>query len=343
MFSTVLQELESYFGRGFLLGVFFPVLMFASASLAILIEMTRGLAATLSAWDALSLQTQALSLLSGLVVVAAISYLIYNFQYSITRLFEGYWPHIPILRTLRAWRVALYRRKWNHLEAQARSAAAAGLLTRTNEIVAEQLAFFPPPNHLDKMMPTRIGNILRAAEIYAYDRYGIDSVVIWPRLRPLLKAETVAALEDKKAALNFMLLISLLASAFTLIWCPVLALFTDRWELFLLCALGWPVAWISIENAVQCALAYGEQVKSVFDLYRHDLLRALNRSIPSSADAERKEWLRLTRFFYRNAPIPTPAPVQKPPEGWNRVADALADYLERLNSLESMRHGGENQ
>jgi len=334
MFSTVLQELKGYFGRDFMLSAFFPLLIFTGASLALFLEITQGLGTVLALWEKLSALAQVVALLSGLVIVAFLAYLIDNFQYSIMRLFEGYWSHIPLLSLLRNLRVELYKNRWEHLNALAQS---AGTLTEANEIIAEQLAFYPPPNHLDKMMPTQIGNILRAAELHAYDRYGIDSTIIWSRLRPLLKSEAIAPLEDKKTTLELMLLMSLLGILFVIIWCPVLAIFTNRWDLFLLCALGLPLAWICYQNAVQSALAYGEQVKATFDLYRNDLLKALNHPIPSDTETERKEWLRLSRFFYRNLPIPPSPPTQAKPNGWNRIANALADYLEKLSPPDDRR------
>jgi hypothetical protein len=328
MFSTVLQELKGYFGRDFMLSAFFPLLIFVGASLALFLEITQGLGTALATWEKLSALIQVVALLSGLVVVAFLAYLIDNFQYSITRFFEGYWSRIPLLSRLRNLRVDLYKKRWEHLNALAQSAET---VTEANEVIAEQLAFYPPPNHIDKMMPTKIGNILRAAELHAYDRYGIDSTIIWSRLRPLLKAEALAPLEDKKTTLELMLLMSLLGILFATIWCPVLAIFTHRWDLFLLSALGIPLAWICYQNAIQSALAYGEQVKATFDLYRNDLLKALNRPIPSDTETERKEWLRLSRFFYRNLPILPFPPTLTKPKNWDRVANALADYLEKLN------------
>lgn len=260
------------------------------------------------------------------IAVIVVASLLYNFQYLIIRLFEGYWPRW--LNWLRNLRTGFYKKRWECLEALA---GAASTPQEANEIRAEQLAFYPPPNHLDKMMPTRLGNILRAAEIYPYERYGIDAVVIWPRLRPLLKPETMALLEDRKMTMAFMLSVTLLSALFSLVWCPALALSTNRWDIFLLCALGWPLAWLCYRGAVQSAVAYGEQLQATFDLHRHDLLKALNRPLPADAEAERKEWLRLTRFFYRNLPLPSPLPTSTPsPKGWERVAEALADYLEGL-------------
>ena len=316
MFSTVLQELKGYFGRDFLLTAFFPVLFFAGLSLMLLLEITQGLGAALAGWENLPAITRSLSIAGGATVLVVLAYLLYNFQYSLIRLFEGYWPRRRFFLWLRNRRVRFYRRRWEHQRGLAQSAST---LQEANEIWAELLAFYPPPTHLDKMMPTRLGNILRAAEIYPYERYGIDAAVIWPRLRPLLKPEVMALLEDRKTTLTFMLSMSLLSALFPLIWCPVLALWTNRWDLFLPCALGWPLAWLCYQNALQSALAYGEQLRATFDLYRHDLLKALNRPVPATLEEERKEWLRLSRFFQRNLPLP--APVQETPHALAHPSD----------------------
>lgn len=110
-----------------------------------------------------------------------------------------------------------------------------------------------------------------------------------------------------------MLTISLLAAAFSLIWCPVLAAWTNRWDLFLPAALGWPLAWFGYQSALQSAVAYGEQLRATFDLYRHHLLEALRRPLPADLHAERQEWKRLARFFFRNIPLPPPEPAPSPP------------------------------
>jgi len=318
MFSTVLQELKGYFGRDFLLSAFFPVLFFAGLSLMLFLEITQGLGVALAGWENLPAISRSLSVIGGSLAVVVLAYLLYNFQYSLIRLFEGYWPRRRFFLWLRNRRVRFYRRRWEHRRSLAQSASTP---QEANEIWAELLAFYPPPTHLDKMMPTRLGNILRAAEVYPYERYGIDAAVIWPRLRPLLKPEVIALLEDRKTTLTFMLSTSLLSALFALIWCPVLALWTNRWDLFLLCALGWPLAWLCYQNALQSALAYGEQLRATFDLYRHDLLKALNRPVPTTLEKERREWLRLSRFFHRNLPLP-PAPLVPPhPQDGDPAAD----------------------
>jgi hypothetical protein len=42
------------------------------------------------------------------------------------------------------------------------------------------------PGSEEQFFPTRFGNILRATEFHAYTRYGLDTVVAWPRIEMLL-------------------------------------------------------------------------------------------------------------------------------------------------------------
>ena len=51
-------------------------------------------------------------------------------------------------------------------------------------------------------MPTRLGNILRAAESYPHDRYGADAVLTWPRLFPLLPDRLTASLTAARAEIE---------------------------------------------------------------------------------------------------------------------------------------------
>ena len=308
MFTTLLKELKEHFGREFLLSAFFPVALFASLSLALYAEIRWGLVTAVAQWEALSATLRLLLSLAALVAVIVMAYLLYNGQYVLVQLFEGYWPRW--LHRLRNSRARFYRRRWEYLKALAQDSTTPP--QEANEIWAELLVHYPPPTHLGAMMPTQLGNVLRAAEIYPYERYGLDAAIIWPRLRPLLKPETIALLADRKTSMTFMLSMSLLAALFSLIWCPALAVWTNRWDLFLLSALGWPLAWFCYQSALQSAVAYGEQLRATFDLHRHELLKALKREVPTDLHAEQREWKRLVRFFFRNIPLPPPGAPLSP-------------------------------
>jgi hypothetical protein len=329
MFST-LQELKNLFGRSFVLGVFFPVLIVVAVSLGLYFEVFwEGLGAVLASWETLPLQIQLFISIVGLIAITVLASLIYSFQYSITRLFEGYWPRAGVIQWFRDQRVNIYRQNWEYLNAQTEPGSP---LTETEKagILGDLLIYYPPGrNYLDKLMPTRLGNILRASEIYSYDHYGIDSIIIWTRLYPLLSKEAITPLENTQTGIDFMLLMAALAATFTLVWCPVLAFATNRWGLFLICSLGCPFAWICYQNAVQRALVYSEQFKVIFDLHRHDLLKVLNLS--AQTEEERTQWADISDFFHFGMPMPYKPASKGKLQGWDQVAGAIAKYIKRMN------------
>lgn len=341
MFPDVLQELKSYFGRDFLLGVFFPVLIFLGANLALYLEITQGLVSTLAGWEKLPLASQLLLILGGLVVTLVLSYLIFNFQYSITRLFEGYWPSNRFFNVISTCRRDYRKKRREYLETLRKSASTP---EEKSSIEMELFNFYPPPLHKNEVMPTRLGSILRNSEFYVADHYGMDPITIWTRLRPLLPSETVLPLAESITARDFMLLMCVFSAAFTLVWCPILAISTNRLDLFLLCSVGWPLAWICYRSAIQSTFTYGEQVKAAFDLHRHDLLTALKRRIPPNIEEERQEWKDLTLFFSQWSVLPpSPPPEADKAQGLDEVVKALAEYLKKANSSSSSQGSGGEQ
>lgn len=50
------------------------------------------------------------------------------------------------------------------------------------------------PQQPERSMPSQLGDILRAAEDYPRERYGLDPIVLWPRLYPQLSEPLCGAL-----------------------------------------------------------------------------------------------------------------------------------------------------
>ncbi|WP_030939959.1 hypothetical protein [Streptomyces sp. NRRL S-646] len=76
---------------------------------------------------------------------------------------------------------------------------------RSRRASVQQRLFVLYPADPVEVAPTRIGNILLAAEQHPRLRYGLDPVVVWSRLQPLLPDAFAASLKDAKAALDLML------------------------------------------------------------------------------------------------------------------------------------------
>jgi hypothetical protein len=90
------------------------------------------------------------------------------------------------------------------------------------------LFLYYPPNR-DDIMPTRLGNVLKSAEMYSQERYHLDAVSIWPRLQPALPKDFADPLEDAKTSLDLMVTLS----AFIMLFCLPLS------------------AWLAVKSSVQ--------------------------------------------------------------------------------------------
>ena len=349
MFTTLLSELTSYFDRNWVLSIFFPSLAFWSGCLFVA-AFVQGLGQSLLLWQSQSLEIQVALVAGALAWVILFAFLLGNFQTAIIRLFEGYWRTWP-LSVLRDYRQNYYRRRFRYLKASVwshyrtvRPQSRAALMERGNEKERksalkesntlsqnerEYLLFLPQRE--EHVMPTQLGNIIRAAEVYPFYRYKIDAVVIWPRLHAVLPAEFVNSLIAAKTTMVFMLMMSVLSFSFTIAACLPLALFTSRVGLFLVCALGIPLSWICYQNALHGASSYGESIKTAFDLHRWKLLEALHLKLPTDPDNEKDIWDEVTNLIYRGGPFETaeydqvkPTPPEKEP--------TFTDLLSRIEA-----------
>ena len=82
---------------------------------------------------------------------------------------------------------------------QHRRGTAADDRLGEREAAARRLRRYPPPAAI---LPTLLGNTLRAAEFRAGSRYGLDAVVLCPRLYPLLGDKVSATLNDLRDQLD---------------------------------------------------------------------------------------------------------------------------------------------
>jgi hypothetical protein len=220
-------------------------------------------------------------------------------QFSLVRVLEGYW-NVPLLPSVGA----LLSRpgKWWHGRRRRKLKEQTQLQKRRADVTPADLArlasadwqlrrYYPAPHRL---LPTALGNALRAAEDVPYERYRLDAVVVWPRLYPLLPQGMIGILTDRRNQLD-------LAARFCAVF--LLCAFIS---FFFLYAHGWwllvplfmlLLARLSYRGAVAAAVAYGESVQSTFDLYRFELHKALRLPAPSNLHAEKQTNELITRFL----------------------------------------------
>lgn len=354
MFSTFLKEISGYFDRRFLLSAFFPVLAFAGLSLGMSLALW-GPQPLIERWREQPAELQVLMTVGAIGFVLLVAYLFHIFQTSLTRLYEGYWEGLPLLGWWGKHRRGFYQRLWEHLELEierlagkitdlesnvpggetpeqkrARKRQIERLREEMNRLEREWFLFFPPGKSY--VMPTRLGNILRASEFYPIKRYQLDAIVAWPRLQSLLPKEFAEGLRDAKANLDLLLVVTTLAGIFALGWEIGLGVYSERWDLFLLASLGWLLTLLGYAGALQAARSYGELIKAAFDLYRSELLKSLHLKPPENYADERRLWGEVSELLYRNYP-PTPEVFRYETE---KTESTRADSEPRPGSIETL-------
>jgi hypothetical protein len=230
------------------------------------------------------------------VGVLVVSLLLHPLQGSLVRLLEGYWGTSQLAGIVARPLTERHERRRSQLDDRAELRVEPG-----KEITAEarqrvgsafwrrRMLYADGP-----LLPTLLGNVLRAAERRAGERYGLDTVVVWPRLYPLLSEGLREALADARNQLD-------MAARF----CLTFGLGTIASVAFF-AAHGWwlavaagmlALAWLSYRGAVGAALSYGNLIEAAFDLQRFDLLEALHQPLPVDLADERRANADLSTFL----------------------------------------------
>jgi hypothetical protein len=158
------------------------------------------------------------------------------------------------------------------------------------------------PRRERDLLPTRLGNIMRSAELYPGDdgRYGIDAVFFWPRLYAVLPEPMRDSLQEARSSLDLMLVTSGLSLLFLLIAACLLPFAGMGQGSILIGVVGAGlVALLTYRGAVRAAVVFAELVRTSFDLYRGSLLAQLGYDQPTSLDKERELWKNLGEQLYR--------------------------------------------
>jgi hypothetical protein len=218
-------------------------------------------------------------------------------QLALVRWLEGYWP-----RRLAARGRARFDRRVATLEAATaprRAPPTADELEAMTE-AASRLRLLPPRGYV---MPTRLGNALRAAEMRAGEPYGLDAIVAWPRLYPLLSDPVRALVDGQRDALDVNARFCAAFGAAAVIAAALLA--PHGWWL-LVPAACLVLAWLAYRSAVVAAIAYGEGIRTAVDLHRLTLLEAFHLPLPATLEEEKALNGKLSRFLLQGVPLDAP-------------------------------------
>jgi len=201
-------------------------------------------------------------------------------QLTLIRWLEGYWGESWLGRLLAAPGTAFHRARRSRLDRRQQRRGGDRRRAAAREAAARKLRAYPPAA---AVLPTKLGNVLRAAEYRAGSRYGLETVTAWPRLYPVLSDRVAAGLDDLRDQLDLSVRFCTVFLIATVISVALLA----QYGWWLAVAAGtFTLAVLSYQGAVGAAGSYGQAMAAAFDLHRFDLLTALHLPLPADLISE---------------------------------------------------------
>lgn len=334
-FTSAVSESIKQLGQSFLLAYYLPAAVFVLLHLYLLIPIWVGAPAsflTMTTLVTLPLigDVDLATLIGTLVLPFLVGIVLTGLNDVLIRLFEGKlgwlrWGLLyPLARfnTKRCERLygnlVKFRQKYWEISAEwlraesteAQLSCQQKLAGLAEQIKAEQNKLEQEhgwqilPHAIYRVAPTSFGNVYALAEEYAYDRYGIDAVLFWPRLRGLMQDKATShsdRITQQKTALDLSLNFAFICGLLTLE-----AALTARfgppghdslllWLVFLSALLA-----MSFYSAsVSAVRLLGELIKISFDYHRDLVLESFNLKRPGQLLAERAVWVRLAAFVRR--------------------------------------------
>lgn len=232
------------------------------------------------------------ALAAALVLIFLSTMLMNQFSMLLLRWLEGYWsgPFGALAKIrVRALtkRINKKEERWNWL---AERKISGEINTRQLQEYARldyELGNYPVDQNW--LMPTRLGNLIRTAEEYPKNHYGLEINVSWPRLWLLLPEAVKKEVSRSRSQLDQAVQIFGWALLFCLwsIWNPWAAV------------IGLPLALVFYQGVIQSAGAYGQILRSVYDIHRFDLYVALHWPLPTNPADEVSHGEELTNYLHR--------------------------------------------
>ncbi|MEQ4716028.1 hypothetical protein [Nonomuraea sp. B19D2] len=184
--------------------------------------------------------------------------------------------------------------RWQDLAAHARGWA------EERELAALDLWLRGMPSDPARCLPTRLGNLLAAAERWPADKYGLEASQCWSRLWLVMPEEARKELIGARERLDGQITAWMWGVAF-LVWTP--------WAWWA-APVGVAAAGVAYAGALRYAGALGDLQESAFDLYRGALYTHLRWPLPEDAATERETGRVVSAYLWRGSQDPLPLRVE---------------------------------
>jgi len=286
MFLSFIDKISSIFDRRFLIAYWLPSFVFV-ALLTGFIALIFGVTQSLMWWDKRS-RSESLAFSAGMLfLITILALLLQPFTRPLTRLYLGYWPSLFSYFTKWGKKRERQRAPWTEFE------------------VSD-----------DRLLPTRLGNVLASAYEYPHRVYQIDPAIWLPRLTPLLPETFRAQMDNALTPLFCLLNLSANFSLLAFVGGFLVAWLDQGWKFFLgVWLINLSLSVVCYRATVSQASEYGTFIRVAFDLYRPELIKQMRFSLPQTPKEEFDLWGKLGMWLYFKEQIPVyPWPQVDTPE-----------------------------
>jgi len=324
-------DIGGIFSRRFIVGFFLPA-FFGIVALKLLVD-PRALP------HALRTESGGTQFLILLGVALLLGMLLWGLHIPLIRFFEGYWLIAPV-RPLRSapwpqgdgykhgiratlgraldrvrWEIGRGRlaygtkrqARWICDRARLVAIKADPSLERT--LAARDLTKrFPPAD--DLVLPTELGNVIRAFETHPRERYGLDGIAIWPRIAAILSEKERLDIDevttDVAFWINGLVIVGVFGSllfAERLWHRPGGAIVTFAIEIAVVISVT-VIGTFIYRQLISAAIRWGEPVRAAFDGHRLELYDRLGVRRPVTADDDKVVGDAINRMLVFGEPLP---------------------------------------
>lgn len=244
-------------------------------------------------------------ILLALVVLGA-AVVTHPLQVPLVQLLEGHWSALPSGEALAASAVVRFREQKRTVRKQMRELVLVPSPRPwivEQRLTAAQEADLWLPNE-SSLLPTALGNTLRAGERRAGRAYGLDLTTAIDRLYPLLPAQLAEELSDRRNQLDAAVRLCANAAVATVV---SIVLLLPYGPLLLVPLATYIVCWASYAGAVAAARSFCRGLAAAVDLSHLRLYDALQLERPPNLGKEAATGAALSRLFRGSVLAPAEA------------------------------------
>ena len=312
--ADLLEKINNTFGRKYTTTALLPTLFLLIVAVLLSVNFL--------ALEAFLANEVTLAFIGLIILIVSlwVASILHSSSSMIVKLFEGYYFPEPIAKVL-IYRNKIWHRKNTRNIRRVIELRKRGQVSEENSLVLADLAILElqalerqAPLDETNLMPTAYGNIMRSAEVYPKERYGIEGTVIWPRLNEVLPKEMKSELAENSSQLLFLLnsslslyilmfysfflgFLQLLCTDTEYISCPMIDPGFDLrfyvFVAFIFAMLGY----VLYRIALPLAEDYSQYIRASFDIYRAKLLKKLKIQNPNNPNEEFMLWRDISDFL----------------------------------------------